>query len=207
MARLILRSDKNGDMMIDPSEREHLAMRLKIQLQPYGVNLDADLFQQVLDDDNDVGSILKFCANVLYPNVKKNIDQEDSVASSYEDSSSSMTSDQQDDVFFHPKNVPSSTKKLKFAEFCKSLSKMSEEELIKECSEIKMSEEEKLGLFSVSSKYSRGSVQVARGKKLSLVSGVKDKKHRYIRVDNLVREAHTRASDAERRKTVGKCEF
>lgn len=37
MAKLILRSDKNGDMTIDADESRKMALRLKIQLQPHGI--------------------------------------------------------------------------------------------------------------------------------------------------------------------------
>lgn len=154
MAKLILRSDTDGDMKIDPSQGKMLALRLKIQLEPHGIDLDAVRFQQLLDDDNDIGSILKFCAEVLYPEAKAKNDVKDleSIASSYEGQSSS---EEEDDDFFTTNNAlkPQADS---FAMFCKKLSMLSAEELEIECDKITMTTEDKLGMFSVSNKYSRG---------------------------------------------------
>lgn len=220
MAKVILRSDRDGyvnivfwhnlppesmnsltlyfsDMKIEPEEGHLLALRLKIQLQPHGIHLDADRFQQVIEDDNDIAHILKFCAEVLYPEVsEKDKFEEDnkSVESSYD-----ALSDEEDDFF------PSDGQPASFATFCKKLSMMSEEELAEECGNVKMSKEDKLTMISVSNEYCRGSVAVARGSRLSIVPGANVQKKRYSRASNLVREANKRSYEV--RKTMGRGEF
>ena len=187
-------------MKVDIQEGPLLALRLKIQLGPHGIDLDADRFQQVIEEDNDIGHILKFCAEVLYPEGKsKGIQATDaSVESSYD-----ASSDEEDDMFALDTSIPQ--KSISFAGFCKKLSMMSEDELMEECGNVKMSKEDKLGMFSVSKKYCRGSVAVARGNRLSIVPGAQVKKTRYSRASKLVSEAHKRSSDA--RKTMGRSEF
>ena len=76
---------------------------------------------------------------------------------------------------------------------------------MEECNTITMSTEDKLTMFSVSNKYCRGSVAVARGNRLSIVPGAEPKKKRYLRASQLAKEAHKRSREV--RKTMGKAEF
>jgi len=50
--QIVLRSDKDGDMKIDDKEIPLLALRLEIQLQPYGIKLDTAAFEDMIREDN-----------------------------------------------------------------------------------------------------------------------------------------------------------
>ena len=60
--KITLRSDKDGDMKIDLKEGYTLALRLKIHLNTYGINLDSEMFYSMLEQDNSIENIVKFCA-------------------------------------------------------------------------------------------------------------------------------------------------
>lgn len=125
-------------MTIDPKEGHLLALRLKIQLQPMGIDLDTDLFTEMLNEDNDIGNILRFCGEVLYAQLGDQ--NEASIESSFEDLS-------EDEFSQGPTD---------FATFCKQLSTMTEEELEEDGKNIKMSLEDKMSMFTVQEKYSKG---------------------------------------------------
>ena len=59
-----MRSDLDNDMRVDLKEAETLALRLKIQLGPHGIDLDEDMFKRMLEEDNSLESITIFCAEV-----------------------------------------------------------------------------------------------------------------------------------------------
>jgi hypothetical protein len=82
---------------------------------------------------------------------------------------------------------------------------MSEKDLERECSNVKMTKEDKLSMICVSKKYTRGSVAAARGMRTSIVPGAHDQKKRYARASKLVSEANKRSAKA--RKTIGRSEF
>jgi hypothetical protein len=141
---------------MDLKEGHLLALRLKIELEAHGIELDADRFQQVLEDDNDIAQILKFCGKVLYPESQKKGQTEDleSLALSYEDSSCS-----EDDDFAVLGDTAPVRKPTSFAGFCRML----EEDLRVECNDVKMTKEDKLSMICLSKKYTSGSVAAARG--------------------------------------------
>ncbi|KAL3776443.1 hypothetical protein ACHAWO_005917 [Cyclotella atomus] len=201
MARLILRSDTDGDMTVDPQEGELLALRLSIQLKPHGITLDVLQFEQLLKEDNDVGSLLKFCSEVLYPEIALEKSKKQTAPLMGEEESDIS----EEDDFFAPS--PSKENALPdFAFFCKKLSMLSEDDLIDECDNVKMTVEDKLSIFSIDSKYSGGSVEVARGRKMSIFPGSQLKKE--SRASQMVVEAKKISAAAiDRRKTRGMAEF
>lgn len=62
VTKISIRSDKDGDMRIDLKEGYTLALRLKIHLHTYGINLDSETFYSMLEQDNSIENIVKFCA-------------------------------------------------------------------------------------------------------------------------------------------------
>ena len=62
VTKISMRSDKDGDMRIDLKEGYTLALRLKIHLHTYGINLDSETFYSMLEQDNSIENIVKFCA-------------------------------------------------------------------------------------------------------------------------------------------------
>mmetsp|Transcript_14921 Transcript_14921/g.26964 ORF Transcript_14921/g.26964 Transcript_14921/m.26964 type:complete len:397 (-) Transcript_14921:129-1319(-) len=81
MARVVMRSDKDGDMKIDASEVPLLSLRLQIQLEPYGIKLDANKFDNMIREDNDISHVLKFCGNLLFEGESNDNDDDNSVDS------------------------------------------------------------------------------------------------------------------------------
>mmetsp|Transcript_14923 Transcript_14923/g.26972 ORF Transcript_14923/g.26972 Transcript_14923/m.26972 type:complete len:184 (-) Transcript_14923:129-680(-) len=76
-----MRSDKDGDMKIDASEVPLLSLRLQIQLEPYGIKLDANKFDNMIREDNDISHVLKFCGNLLFEGESNDNDDDNSVDS------------------------------------------------------------------------------------------------------------------------------
>ena len=185
-------------MKIDDREWPTLALSLKIQLEPHGIHLDTNLFTQMLAEDNDIGSILKFCAEVLYPEIQKD-------ETSVEDESFGELSDDDDfmeSMGYGGGQTPS------FSDFCRNLSAMNEEELDNEVSKVgrgkRMSTAEKLEMFTIQEGFSKGSVEVCRGARMSVFPGAQVRKKRYSRLNKIAGEAEKRSSHA--RKTVMKME-
>lgn len=52
MAKVVMRSDTDGDMKIDLKEVSLLSLRLQIQLSPYGIKLDTAKFEAMVREDN-----------------------------------------------------------------------------------------------------------------------------------------------------------
>lgn len=134
MATIIIRSDTAGDMKIDLEELPLLSLRLQIQLEPYGIKLDASKFKAMIKEDNDISNVLKFCADVLFKGDSNDNDDDDSSVDS------ELTFD--------------------FESFCRT---------IVDEGETKMTHDEKADMVTVEEKYSRGSVEVARGKRMTLI--------------------------------------
>ena len=160
MAKIIVRSDKDGDMTVDPAESDLLALRLQIQLKPHGVDLDVIRFKQVIEENNDIGHLLKFCSEVLYPDIAMEKQKGKEKEISLGDSSLQSSYEDEDDFFeVAPRAARKSASKVApgdLAGFCKKLSMMTEEELFEECDDVKLTIEDKLDMFSIDSKYSKG---------------------------------------------------
>jgi len=50
--QIVIRTDTDGDMKISTKELPLLALRLQILLEPYGINLDTNKFQAMIEEDN-----------------------------------------------------------------------------------------------------------------------------------------------------------
>lgn len=154
MAQLVMRSDKDGDMKIDGKEIPVLGLRIQIQLEPYGIKLNAQKFETMIEEDNDISNVMKFLAEMLF---EGEIQSGDSVCS---------------DLTFD------------FETFCKSLSEAPDE-----ATSLKMTYAEKASMVSIDEKFSQGSVEVARGKRMSLKKGKSDSRRQI-----LLKEASRRQS-------------
>jgi len=164
-----MRSDNDGDMKIDAREVPLLALRLQIQLEPYGIKLDANKFNTMIREDNDISHVLKFCGDMLFEGESNYGDDDNSVESE-------LTFD--------------------FESFCRSLDDESEE------STLKMTYEEKLTMVTVDAKLCKGSVENARGKRMTLMSNKKDKDARKKSIVKEVKRRQTKL--AARRKSGAK---
>ena len=187
-----MRSDHDGDMTIDKKERDVLGLRLQIQLSTYGISLDVDVFNQLIEEDNSIGGIIKFCSEVLYPEIAMKRDDDQLFASIhfYDDLSS-----QDSEYDFFASNEGATQKKtsvmktpsVRFRDFISRVSMMTDDEVKQEVENAKLSIEEKLNMFTVDDRYSMGSVECARGKKMSVMpSGVR-KSIRHAKVERKTR--------------------
>ena len=53
-------------MQIDIKEIPILSLRLRIQLEPYGIKLDQPKFEAMIEQDNCISTVMKFCGNLLF---------------------------------------------------------------------------------------------------------------------------------------------
>ena len=119
----------------------------------------------------------------------------------------------EDDDFFAANQARLSAARLSktpskaFASFIAQLSNMTEDEQDMAIKNTKMGIEEKLEMFTVSEKYSHGSVQVARGRKMSVLPSKDQHTARQDRVSKIVGQANKRCTQAQSRKTRGKASF
>lgn len=176
-------------MKIDLEESHVLALRLKMHLQPFGIELDADRFQRMIEEDNRIPSILKFCAEVLYPEIRIK-EEERSMASSYVED---LSDDEDYDLGYTDTTIQSSASN-SFDQFIKSLSTIPEQDPWEELPNARMSPEDKYNMFTVNSKYSRGSVEVARGSRMSFFPRKQHGILQHSRLGKIAREAHKRAA-------------
>jgi len=134
IAKVVMESDKDGDMKINSKELPLLSLRLQLQLEPYGIKLDTNKFKAMILEleDNDISNVMKFCGNMLFEGESNDNGDDDSVDS---------------EVTFD------------FESFCRSLDDEHQT----------MTYEEKVGMATVDEKFSKGSVEVARGRRMTLV--------------------------------------
>eukprot|EP00581_Thalassiosira_minuscula_P005578 CAMPEP_0183736718 /NCGR_PEP_ID=MMETSP0737-20130205/50077_1 /TAXON_ID=385413 /ORGANISM="Thalassiosira miniscula, Strain CCMP1093" /LENGTH=252 /DNA_ID=CAMNT_0025970801 /DNA_START=94 /DNA_END=852 /DNA_ORIENTATION=+ len=76
VARIVVSSDRNGDMMINLKELNVLTLRIKVQLDAHGVDLDEDRFKAMVRKDNDISHVLKVVGAIMFDDAidGKNID-------------------------------------------------------------------------------------------------------------------------------------
>lgn len=101
------------------------------------------MFYEMLKQNNSVENIIRFCSEVLYPEValkNRPLSDDDSVFSEF--TSDSNSSEDDSGPFGSAGFKPD-----RFANFCRKLSEMDPEALDKEVSTMKMNTEEKLGMF------------------------------------------------------------
>lgn len=144
--------------------------------------------------DNSVDHIIHFCAEVLYPEIAlKQEADDDSVSSSYASSSSGNLS--------FDGGGRKARKGQGFASFCKHLALMDDDEVHREVDNIKMSIEDKLSMFTIDEKFSGGSVEVARGRKMTILPG-KVREKRYTRISNMIAEARKSVHQVDRKSAL-----
>jgi len=156
MAKIIIRSDTDGDMKINLDELPMLALRLKIELETYGMNLDVNKFIAMIKEDNDIPSALRLFGEVLFE-VQSN-------------ESDAGNNDINGLPFF---------------------------KLLDDQRERKMMHEEMVSMVDVHEKYTRGSVDVARGKRSSLLSISYEKYRRKKSIVNSVKRKHSNLSEPD----------
>jgi len=124
-------------MKIEGKEVHLLALRLQIQLEPYGIKLDMTRFEDMLNENNDISNVLRFCGQLLFED-----NDNDSVDS---DVTAGLEA------------------------FCRNLDDDAEQP---------MTFEEKAEMVTVSDKFSKGSVEVARGGRMTVVASKSPKEMR-----------------------------
>lgn len=134
--------------------------------------LDSDKYQRMLEEDNSIPNILRFCTEILYHDEGKLSLEATDVERSVEK-----------DNFSDPTTLDT------FAQFIENISIVSGSEVSNE----KMTTNAKLGMFTVHSMYSKGSVDVARGARMTVMPGAVRMK-RYTRVRKIAEESKRRAS-------------
>lgn len=112
--------------------------------------MDTLKFQELINEDGSVDNLLKFCAQVLYPEVASEKLKKLTAPGGEEESDMS----EEDDFFAPSPELSNQNENLKFEEYCKMLSMLPEDELEKQVNNVKMTFEDKLSIFSVDSKYS-----------------------------------------------------
>ena len=65
IAKAFITSEFLTDMKIDLKNLPLLIMRLQIQLNSHGMELDTEKFSELVNKDNDVGSVIKQCGELL----------------------------------------------------------------------------------------------------------------------------------------------
>ena len=173
MTKSILESDKTNSMVIDMEEAPLLVLRLRIRLEKHGVYLDHGKFLAMLEDDNDVMTVLKFCREALQI-VDEGDDLNDAVG------------------IYQQQDLP-------FDDFCQQMIDTDEMMVIREA--FGKSEMMKLalgGMISVSNDYVNGSVEVARGKRMSVMSKGVDVGDRRLGRKRILKEVKRRMDNALR---------
>ena len=56
--RIVVKSDKDNDESIDQSKAEILALKIRLQLQEYGIEFDTSKFYKVIGDNPTVASVI-----------------------------------------------------------------------------------------------------------------------------------------------------
>ena len=191
MIRLVIRADKDGDMRIDPEEGKVLTLSLNIQMQAHGIHFDTDMFREMLLEDNSVENIVRFCSMVLYPEIALKNEKEKKLRND------DLSEDDGDFFASESNRLTRKTPSAKFRDFLAHVSTLSDDQL----DEMELTVEEKLGMISISDKYSQGSVEVARGRKGSILTTV-PKSNRVSRIHRVTGESRKQCSEVERKMSM-----
>mmetsp|Transcript_27107 Transcript_27107/g.57573 ORF Transcript_27107/g.57573 Transcript_27107/m.57573 type:complete len:398 (-) Transcript_27107:279-1472(-) len=173
MAKIVMRSDRDGDMKIDSKEAPLLALRLQMQLEPYGMKLDTDTFVTMIREDNDIFNVLKFCGEFLFEG---------------------ETNDKGDNEH----SVDDSEVTFDFEPFCRSLDMDSDQPK-------KLAFEEKAGMATVDDKLCKGSVEVARGGRMTLMHQSNTAEN--VRRKTIVKEVKRRQTMLQARRSNGSAKW
>ena len=131
VAKIFITADRNHDLKIDLKDIPIITLKVQIQLEAKGINLDAESFGDMIREDNNVTAALKFCGDILFQDEEEDSD---------DDSEMSIDFDISDfDVSGQFKGNQSRTMT-----------------------------EKRMSMFSIKDKYSKGSVEVARGKRSTI---------------------------------------
>ena len=188
MIRFVIQADKDGDMRIDLREAEKLKVSLSIQMETHGVILDTELFHEMLLEDNSVENIVRFCSMVLYPEIALKNDKEKKLLND------DLSHDDGDVLASESTRRKSKTPSENFTDFIRKASTLTDEQF-KEV--MKLTVEEKLGMISISDKYSQGAVEVARGRKVTILPMAPSE--RITIIHKVTKESHERCKEVERR--------
>jgi hypothetical protein len=71
----VLKSDKDNDLIINKSEASTLALRIRVQLQEYGVEFDSEKFERAVGKEPSIPGVIAIVQRLLQPN--KEIDVHD----------------------------------------------------------------------------------------------------------------------------------
>ena len=164
---------ETNSMVIDMEEAPLLVLRLRIRLEKHGVYLDHGKFLAMLEDDNDVMTVLKFCREALQI-VDEGDDLNDAVG------------------IYQEQDLP-------FDDFCQRMIDTDEMKVIHEAlGKSEMMKQALGGMISVSNDYFNGSVEVARGKHMSVMSKGVDVGERRLDRKRILNDVKRRMDNAIR---------
>lgn len=183
MAQIVIRSDKDGDMKIDLNELPMLAIRLQIHLDTFGIKLDTDLFEQMIKEDNDIANVLKFCEEVLFE------DSEDAANDGDDDSVGSDNSDLTFD----------------FESFCNDLKDEGDNNGGRGSQRMSRAARKTMvrDMVTIGDKFSQGSVDKARGRKMTILPGKSSRKASHDKRKTIVKEVKRRQTKMRMQKDAG----
>ena len=135
------------------------------------MDLDTDQFAQMLNEDNSIENIIRFCSDILYPQIalQRAQDKEEHL----------------EDAFDNTRRSKSAARAFEIA-----ISDLNETSGGGEEKDETMKLKEKMGMFTViDEKYSRGSAEVARGTRMCILPQEVLPSKRIIRTTKLINEA------------------
>lgn len=151
ITRIVLSCDRSGDMSINLRELKELTLRIKIELGERGIDLDEEQFATLVRKDNDISQVLKVIAAIMFDETIDDRTLSEYIEEAHEE-------EQRQDDLVGSLLIGGAT----LARFRRlaSANKDDPDEVIAE-----------LGtMFTLHDRYTRGSVDVARGTRMTLSS-------------------------------------
>ena len=66
ITRIVISSDRDGDMTINLKELNELTLRLELTLEMLGIDLDGEAFKTMVRKDNDISHVLKVIEAIMF---------------------------------------------------------------------------------------------------------------------------------------------
>ncbi|KAL7544161.1 LOW QUALITY PROTEIN: hypothetical protein ACHAWF_010110 [Thalassiosira exigua] len=148
ITKIVLSSDKNGDTFINLKELNILTLRIRLNLEVYGVDLDEEKFMAMVRKDNDINHVLKVIAAILF---KDKIDERDLGDYAEEALQESARQDQLVGSLLTAGSMLGRIRRL--------------------AKEAEVEDDDDAEMFTLDERYTRGSVDVARGTRITLARG------------------------------------
>lgn len=155
IARIVITSDRNNDFSINLKEIKVLTLRIKFTLAEHGIDLDEGQFMAMVRKDNDVGQVLRVVGAIMFEDEKiDGKDFKDYLAESLKHEA------RQNEL------VPS----LMLTSTIARLKRIAEDANAQDFDD---EEADEMPMFMVQDRYTRGSVDVCRGSRVTLSKNTK----------------------------------